>query len=148
MMTLDQVDVRPHIGITLKMGRNPAPLPDELIPLFLAHLENRQHGGTVNTGTNWLFPGIRAGRPRSPVTLLFQLRDKVGIDIQGVRNTTIRGLVEEIDPHSLSKLLGYSRQVMAKHASAATIPWSNYVIDKNPRYAKERPDTGNDDTNL
>lgn len=139
MTTLDQVEVKPNIGITVTFGRNPAPVPDELIPLFLAHLDTRDRGGTVNTGTNWLFPGVRAGRPRSPNTLLLELRDRVGIDIQGVRNTTIRGLVEEIDPTSLSRMLGYSKQIMAKHATAATVPWSSYVIDKNPYLAHQRP---------
>ncbi|GAB3578208.1 hypothetical protein GCM10027406_14020 [Leifsonia lichenia] len=139
MMTVDQVEVKPNIGIRVTFGRNPAPVPDELIPLFLAHLDARDRGGTVNTGTNWLFPGTRAGRPRSPNTLLAHLRERVGIDLQGVRNTTIRGLVEEIDPTSLSRMLGYSKQIMAKHATAAAVPWSSYVIDKNPQYASERP---------
>ncbi|RFA14631.1 hypothetical protein B7R22_07825 [Subtercola boreus] len=140
MTTIDQVDVKPNIGITIKFGRNPAPVPDELIPLFLAHLQTREQQGTINTGTHWLFPGVRAGKPRSPNTLVIQLRDRVGINIQGVRNTTIRGLVEEIDPSSLSRMLGYSKQIMAKHATAATIPWSSYVIDKNPHYAHARPE--------
>lgn len=140
MLTLDQVEVKPT-GVTLKLGRYPAPVPEPFIPLFLAHLESRDHQGTVNTGTNWLFPGQRAGKPRSPNTLLLKLR-AIGIDIQGVRNTTIRGLVEEIDPTSLSRMLGYSKQVMSKHATAATVPWSSYVIDKNPRFANQRPPSG------
>jgi hypothetical protein len=141
IMTLDLIDVSPT-GITIKLGKNPAPVPDALIPLFLAHLESRDRTGTVNTGTNWLFPGVRAGEPRSPNILLLQLRDKMGIDIQGVRNTTIRSLVEEIDPTLLSRMLGYSRQTMAKHATTATIRWSSYIIDKNPHYAEERPTKG------
>jgi hypothetical protein len=145
MMTVDQVTSKPNVGVTIKFGRNPVPVPDELIPLFLSHLDARDRGGTVNTGTNWLFPGARAGQPRSPNTLLAHLRDRVGIDIQGVRNTTIRGLVEEIDPTSLSRMLGYSKQIMAKHATAATVPWSSYVIDKNPLYATKRPDNSSHD---
>lgn len=43
------------------------------------------------------------------------------------------------DPTSLSRMLGYSKQIMSKHATAATVPWSSYVIDKNPRFANERP---------
>ena len=138
MMTVDQVDVRPT-GITILLGKNPAPVPEVLIPLFLAHLHARDSAGTVNTGSIWLFPGARAGRPKSPNTLLLQLRDGIGIDIQGVRNRTIRGLVEEIDPSSLAKMLGYSKQVMSKHGSAATVPWSSYAVGKNPRFAKEKP---------
>ena len=102
-------------------------------------LNARDSVGTVNTGTKWFFPGARAGRPKSPNTLLLQLRDGIGIDIQGVRNRTIRGLVEEIDPSSLANMLGYSKQIMSKHGSAATVPWSSYVIGKNPRFTKEKP---------
>ena len=138
MMTVDQLDVRPT-GITVKLGEHPAPIPEVLIPLFLAHLRTRDSAGMVNTGTNWLFPGTRAGRPRSPNTLLLQLRNKMGINIQGVRNRTIRGLVEEIGPTSLSRMLGYNKQIMSKHGSAATVPWSSYVVDKNPGYAEEKP---------
>lgn len=80
MMTIDQLDVRPT-GMTIMLGKNPAPVPDVLIPLFLAHLQARGSAGTVNTGTDWLFPGTRAGRPRSPQSLLQQLGTRHGIDI-------------------------------------------------------------------
>ncbi|WP_354594131.1 hypothetical protein [Frigoribacterium sp. PvP054] len=138
MMKVDQVSVRPT-GLTIRLGKEFAPVPEALIPLFLDHLGSRDMGGTVNTGTDWLFPGARAGKPRSPNTLLLKLRDDLGIDLRGVRNTTLRGLVEEIDPSSLAKMLGYSKQTMSKHASAATVPWSRYVTDKNPNYASPRP---------
>ena len=121
------------------LGKNPAPVPEILIPLFLAHLDARDSAGTVNADTDWLFPGARAGRPKAPETLLQRLRDGIGIDIQGARNRTIRGLVEEIDPSSLAKMLGYSKQIMSKHGSAATVPWSSYVVGKNPRFAKKKP---------
>lgn len=137
MLTLDCIDVKPT-GTTLKLGRYPAPIPDPFAPLFLSHLRDREGQRTVNAGSNWLFPGIRAGRPRSPNTLLLRLR-RLGIDIQGVRNRTIRGLVEELDPTSLSRMIGYSRQTLSRHATASTVPWSTYVIDKQPHLATERP---------
>ena len=112
-----------------------------LAPLFWAHLENRDGQQTVNRGTRWLFPGVRAGRPRSPNTLLLKLRG-MGVQIQGARNTTLRSLVQEIDATSLARMLGYSPQTMTRHASAASATTSSYVIDKNPRFAKERPSTG------
>lgn len=137
MLTTDAVKVKPT-GMTIKLGKIPAPIPDPFVPHLLAHLESREGQQTVNTGTNWLFPGVRAGRSRSPNVLLLQLRG-IGIGIQGVRNTTIRGLVEEIDPTSLARMTGYGRSTLARHATAATVPWFNYVIDENPILAQRRP---------
>lgn len=123
--------------MTIKLGQTPAPIPNPFVPLLLTHLEDREGQQTVNTGTNWLFPGVRAGQPRSPNTLLLELR-RVGIDIQGVRNTTIRRLVKEIDPTSLARMTGYGKGTLGRHATTATIPWSTYVIDKNPYFAHPR----------
>jgi integrase len=137
MLSVDDVDIRPT-GVTIKLGTHPAPIPELLIPLFVAHMKNRDGQQTVNTGTRWLFPGNRAGRPRSPNTVLLALR-RIGIDIQGVRNTTLQGLVRDMDATSLSRMLGYSKQTLSRHATAATAAWSYYVIDKNPRFAKKHP---------
>ncbi len=136
MLTTSAVEVKPT-GTTITLGKTPAPIPEPIIPLLLAHLNSCEGQQTVNTGTDWLFPGLRAGRPRSPNTLLLQLRN-IGINIQGVRNTTIRRLVEEIDPTSLAQMTGYGRNTLARHATAATIPWSTYVVDKNPHLGVER----------
>lgn len=106
-------------------------------PLFWQHLQSREGQQTTNSGSDWLFPGTRAGRPISPETLLHNIRES-GIAIQGVRNQTIRGLVEELDPTSLANLTGYATITLSRHATAATVPWSAYVTDKNPRYATER----------
>lgn len=36
-------------------------------------------------------------------------------------------------------MLGYSKQVISKHGSAATVPWSSCLVGKNPRFAREKP---------
>ncbi len=139
MLTVDDIEVNGK-GMFLKVGRYPAPIPELVAPLFWAHLETRAGQQTVNHGTRWLFPGVRAGRPSSHNTLLLKLRH-LGVQIQGVRNTTIRHLVQEIDATSLARMTGYSKQTMARHASAASATNSSYVVDKNPHFARERPKT-------
>jgi hypothetical protein len=49
---------------------------------------------------------VMTEQPALAHTLNGVLLEKLGLDIQGVRNTTIRGLVEEIDPTSLSRMIG------------------------------------------
>lgn len=137
MLTLDCLHTDPT-GMTISIGKTPAPIPDVLVPLFWEHLRSREGQQTTNSGTNWLFPGARAGRPFSPESLLQNIRD-MGIAIQGTRNQTLRGLVEELDPTSLASLTGYAPLTLSRHATAATVPWSSYVTDKTPRFAKERP---------
>lgn len=66
MLSVDAVEINPT-GMTIKLSEIPAPIPDPFVPLLLTHLEDRGGQQTVNTGTDWLFPGARAGRPRSPI---------------------------------------------------------------------------------
>lgn len=62
----------------------------------------------------------------------------MGVNIQGIRNTTLQSLVKEIDATSLARMLGYSKQTLSRHARAASAPMSSYVVGKNPRFAEER----------
>lgn len=138
MLTIDDVEVTGK-GMFLSLGRYPAPIPELLAPMFWAHLRARAGQQTVNRDTRWLFPGVRAGAPRSPNTHLLKLRG-MGVNIQGIRNTTLQSLVKEIDATSLARMLGYSRQTLSRHAGAAGAPMSSYVVGKNPRFAEERAD--------
>ncbi|WIE53188.1 hypothetical protein [Curtobacterium sp. MCBD17_003] len=134
MLTLDDVHTDPT-GTAIRLGAQPAPLPDVFVPLLLAHLDELDRRTATNVDTNWLFPGTRAGRPRAPYTILPKLR-QIGIEIQGARNTTLRTLVEELDPTSLSRMIGYSAITLDRHGNAATVPWSSYVTDKHPHLRK------------
>jgi hypothetical protein len=136
MLTIDDVEVNGK-GMFLSLGRYPAPIPALLAPMFWAHIQDRGGQQTVNRDTRWLFPGVRAGAPRSPNTHLLKLRG-MGVNIQGIRNTTLQSLVKEIDATSLARMLGYSKQTLSRHAGAASAPMSSYVVDKNPHFAQER----------
>lgn len=49
----------------------------------------------------------------------------MGVNIQGIRNTTLQSLVKEIDATSLARMLGYSKQTLSRHARAASAPMSS-----------------------
>lgn len=119
-------------GMTLSLGRNPAAVPEAVAELFWQHLQNPSNQRTTNTGTHWIFPGTRAGRPLHPSTLSEQLK-VLGVDAQRARNATLRDLAQEVDARSLIDLLGYSKPVIARYASRAGAPMSDYVELKHPR---------------
>lgn len=146
MLTRDDVQVTP-LGANIKFGEHLAPIPDTLIPLLMDHLNGSHGRQTMNSGTTWLFPGNKAGQHLATYSAIQMLRN-YDVPIQAARNTTIRRLVEELDPTSLSRLIGYSEITLARHATAATVPWSSYVTDKNPRFrqsAETRREVGLND---
>lgn len=64
---------------------------------------------------------LKSRRPVSSESMLKNIRN-IGIPIQGTRNQTVRGLVEEIDPTSLSNLLGYSAHPrQARHSGYRSV---------------------------
>lgn len=113
-------------GMTLSLGRNPTAVPEAAADLFWQHLQDPSNQRTANTGTDWIFPGTRAGRPLHPATLSERLK-VLGVDAQRVRNATLRDLAQEVDARSLIDLLGYSESVIARYATRAGAPMSDYV---------------------
>lgn len=117
-------------GMLIKLGATPASVPEALTEMFWQQLQNPGNHNTANTGTDWLFPGTRAGRHLHPDTLAERLHI-LGIDPQRARNATIRDLAQEVDARSLMDLLGYSPGVIAQHAARAAVPMSDYIVLKN-----------------
>jgi hypothetical protein len=124
-MTTHQVDTRPD-GIFLALGPTPVLIPEVLTPLFWAHISDRDNQQTSNRDTDWLFPGYRAGQPISAPTLQQRLTS-FGLQPQRTRNSTLRHLVAQLDPHSLADTLGYSIQTMARHAEQAGSHYGAYA---------------------
>lgn len=129
-LTLDDVTTTPA-QTTIQLGGIPAPLPDALLPLFHQHLAHRGNHRTMNHNCDWLFPGTRAGQHISEQSLMHRLRVQ-RIDIQATRNGALHDLAKEIDPASLSELLGYSTQVMNIHAARAAVPMATYPAINRP----------------
>lgn len=120
-------------GMLLKLGTTPAAIPEALTEMFWQQLQSPGNDHTANTGTDWLFPGTRAGRHLHPRTLTDRLR-VLGIDAQRARNATLRDLTQAVDARTLMDLLGYSPGTIAQHAARAAVPMSDYVtLKRNER---------------
>lgn len=58
--------------------------------------------------------------------MMGQLR-ALDIDLGGARNATLRSLVQELPPTLVANALGYSHQVIHKHAADASVPMAGYA---------------------
>jgi hypothetical protein len=114
------------------LGTNSSDIPNPIAGLFSSYISDRGNQQTSNTGTDWLFPGYRAGHPIGPNTLADRLRI-LGIDTQAARNTTLRTLAHQLDARSLADLINYSPQTLALHAVRAGTPMSDYITLKRGR---------------
>ncbi|WP_222266948.1 hypothetical protein [Modestobacter marinus] len=122
-------------GLRLTLGIEPVDVPEPFATLLRQHLTNRPNLRTGNHGDSpWLFPSTRAGRHLHPNSLMDRLRD-LGISLLGARNAALRGLVAEVPAPLVAEMLGYSYQVMDKHAAATATPYARYVALPSRRSA-------------
>ncbi len=127
IVMLRQSDVLRRVhGLYLQLGQTPTLVPDELAQTFGGYFANPSNQRTGNTGTDWIFPGFRAGRHLHEGTLSQRLK-LLGIDPQRARNATLQNLTQQIDARSLIDLLGYTGKIITLHAARAGAPMSDYV---------------------
>lgn len=125
-------------GLSLLFGGTPAPAPEPFAALLREHLTHRPHLRTTGADNPWLFPGGRPGGHLHPDTLMRRLR-RLGIDILGARNATLRDLVTQVPAPVAADMLGYSDQVTHHHAHLAAQPWHTYPARvRNTRLPDDR----------
>lgn len=118
-------------GLHLNLGNIPVLVPAQIAPMFWEHLHHRPNQQTGNGGSQWLFPGTMPGQHIHADAMMGQLR-ALDIDLGGARNTALRGLVQELPPTLIANALGYSYQVIHKHASDAGVPMAGYAGKRAP----------------
>lgn len=84
------------------------------------------------SGSEWPFPGYRAGQHIHPNTLMDRLRE-AGIDLLVARNASCQwpivcAHVNVVPAPLVAEMLGYSYQVTQKHAAAAAGPGAKYPM--------------------
>lgn len=112
-------------GLTLSLGVTPSPVPEPFATMLRAHITQRPNLRTSGAENPWLFPGIRPGEHLHPNTIMDRLR-YLGLDLLGARNTALRELVCEVPAPVVAEMLGYSDQVVHRHAALASQPWAKY----------------------
>lgn len=113
-------------GLSLELGVTPSPVPEPFAELLKSHITDRPNLRTAGADNLWLFPGYRPGEHLHPNTLMDRLR-WLGIDLLGARNTALRELVTQVPPPVVAEMLGYSDQVVHRHASLIAQPWGRYT---------------------
>jgi hypothetical protein len=121
---MSKVLVSPN-GLSLELGVTPSPVPEPFAELLKSRVTNRPNLRTAGADNPWLFPGYRPGEHLHPNTLMDRLR-WLGINVLGARNTSLRELVTQVPPPVVAEMLGYSDQVVQRHAALAAQPWSTY----------------------
>ncbi|MBU8811721.1 recombinase XerD [Mycolicibacterium goodii] len=118
-------------GLSLELGVTPSPVPAPFAQLLKSHFTNRPNLRTAGADNPWLFPGYRPGEHLHPNTLMDRLR-WLGIDLLGARNTALRELVIQVPPPVVAEMLGYSDQVVHRHAAFVAQPWARYNRPADP----------------
>ncbi|NQX10313.1 site-specific recombinase [Microbacteriaceae bacterium VKM Ac-2855] len=129
------IETKPD-GLYLRLGTTPVRMPAPMATIAWEHLQARPNQQTTNSGTSWLFPGSLAGHHISPESMLKRLRGW-GVDLGAARNAALRELVMQLTPAALVKQLGYSPQVISKHATDSAAPQANY-----PSLKQDQLETG------
>ena len=65
-----------------------------------------------------LFPGVLPGRHLTAQSITTRLRSP-GINLRGARNTALESLAAEVPPPLVAEFLGYSYNVVQRHADIA-----------------------------
>jgi hypothetical protein len=125
-LPMTKVIVAPD-GLSLALGVTPSPVPEPFAAMLRSHINNRPNLRTSGADNPWLFPGYRPGEHLHPNTVMDRLR-QLGIDLLGARNTALQELVSEVPTPVVAEMLGYSDQVVHRHAALASQPWAKYRV--------------------
>jgi hypothetical protein len=125
-LPMTKVIVAPD-GLSLALGVTPSPVPEPFAAMLRSHINSRPNLRTSGADNPWLFPGYRPGEHLHPNTVMDRLR-QLGIDLLGARNTALQELVSEVPTPVVAEMLGYSDQVVHRHAALASQPWAKYRV--------------------
>ena len=130
LITRDRIDRHDNGSLTLRLGTDPATIPEPLAGLIRDLLDTgRPYTGVGSpTDTPWLFPGLNPGQPLSAARLGVRLA-KLGIDGRASRRTALIQLAAEVPAAVLSELLGFSNSAAVTWTRDAGGSWSRYAAD-------------------
>jgi integrase len=131
-LTIDDV-LHDAQHVALRLGDPPTPIPEPLASLLLDYLAALpDNTPAANRGSEWLFPGRRAGQPMAPGSLRHPLK-AIGIPSGHGRTAAIRQLVLQAPPPVIAQALGYHTKSATRIATEAGAPWKSYAPGDHTR---------------
>ena len=130
-LTVDDIDQR-GTDTYLNLGNKPAPLPPALAAMTRQLLNEQRDPSAVScaTGpTRWLFPGMIAGRPASPVSF----NDKLirhGITALAGRNSARRALASDLPAAVMADLFDIHIDTAVHWVRQAKTDWTGYLAER------------------
>jgi hypothetical protein len=131
-LTIDDV-VTADNQILIRLGTPPSPVPEPLAGMLVELVGNRQNLSTVNSDSQWLFPGRLAGQPLHFSTLLGHLCADLDLPAQATRAATLRQLVLQAPAPVIADALGFSAHHMNRIWTAAGGSWNTYAPGDHTR---------------
>jgi hypothetical protein len=108
-------------------------LPPRLASIAIQQRDRRDlrsvFGRAGATGTRWLFPGLRPGRPMDAASLSQKLGAH-GIDVRAARNTALADLAADLPPAVLAQLVGIGISTAIRWANHARRDWTPYLATR------------------
>lgn len=133
-LTVDDFHVDDDGQLLVRLGEPPAPIPPPFDRIVLEHIKERTNQTTAtNPGSNWLFPGRRAGQPLATKSLRLRMQH-LGIPNLTSRSRAIRELLRQAPPAVVAGMLGYSPNRSESLAAEYGATWQRYPgIGRQPR---------------
>ncbi len=118
----------PTLAITF--STEPVIIPEPFATLVLNYLTTiNATSGTRTRQSPWLFPGRTSNSSIHPTSLRNELA-RFGIDLQGGKNGALRQLVRNAPAPVVADLMGYSQNVIHRHAATAGTNNTRYAAIK------------------
>lgn len=126
-LTTDQI-ITTNKGVHLKLGKDPAILPEPLGGLIIQLTTTRRpYTGVGSPATSpWLFPGLLPGRPLHPSWLGQRLR-RLGIPTTIARRAALMDLASQLPAAVLAEILHLHPTTAVRWVAAAGGDWSTYA---------------------
>jgi integrase len=121
------------VGLWLRLGDPPSPVPEPFADLLLRLLDQRPSMAmATNQNSQWLLPGRRAGQPMEANTIRKRLA-LAGIPNLHARTAALRQLVLQAPAPVVAGMLGIHPVHAAFVTRQAGADWSRYAAGEHTR---------------
>ncbi|WP_326821458.1 hypothetical protein [Streptosporangium sp. NBC_01756] len=147
LVQLDLDDIITDDGqVAIRFGDPPTPVPEPFAILLQDYIAHRTNMRTAtNPGSQWLFPGRRAGQPLRPEWLAKQIT-QMGVPTTAARGAALRQHLQDSPAPIVADALGFHPVTAAKLAAETGTTYSRYAPGDHTRSPRPLPQRRTDDS--